>query len=81
MQHLPLEVRLVHGVVVDDPEPADSSRGEVQRRRGSEPTGADQEHARLEKPFLPGLADLRDQQVAAVAASLLVIQARRHLDG
>ena len=80
MQHLPLEVRLVHDVVVDDSQPPDPGRRQVQGRRRAEPARADQEHARREQPLLAGLADLRDQQVPAVAAALLVVEPGRSLD-
>ena len=73
---LALEVRRVDGVVVDDPERADAGGGEVERRRRAEPAGADQEDARVEQLQLALLADLRDQQVAAVAAALLVGRGR-----
>ena len=66
MQHPPLEVRLVDHVVVHDPEPSDAGRREVERRGGAQPTGADQQHARLEQLQLAHLADLGDQDVAAM---------------
>ena len=69
MHDLALEVRLVDDVVVDDPERADAGGGEVERRGRAEAAGADQQDARVEQPQLALLADLRDQQVAAVAAS------------
>ncbi len=81
MEHLSLEVRLVDDVVVHDPEPSDARGRQVESRRGAEPAGADEEDARLQHPLLPRLADLRDQQVPAVAAPLIVVQPGRHLDG
>ena len=78
---LALEVRLVHDVVVDDPERPDAGRREVERRRGAEPAGADEEHARVQQLLLAGLADLGDQEVAAVAAALLGVEGLRDLDG
>ncbi len=71
MHDLALEVRLVDDVGVDDPERADSGRGEVERRRRAEAAGADEQDARVEEALLPVLADLRDEQVAAVAGALL----------
>ena len=67
---LALKVRLVDRVVVDDPERADAGGCEVERGRRAEPARADQEDARLEKLELPLLADLGDQEMAAVAAAL-----------
>src|SRR5205823_11511005 len=46
-------------------------RGEVQRRRRAEAAGADQQDPRLQQLQLTFLADLRDQQVTAVARALL----------
>ena len=46
---LPLQVRLVDDVRVDDPERADAGRREVERRRRAEPARADQQHARVEQ--------------------------------
>src|SRR5205823_14249314 len=66
---LALEVRLVDDVRVDDPEPADARGREVERRRRPEPAGADQQDLRFEQLELPLLADLRDEQVPAVAGA------------
>ena len=71
MDDLALEVRLVDDVRVDDPERADARGGEVERGGGAEPARADEEDARVEQALLPVLADLGDQQVAAVARALL----------
>ena len=43
VRDLPLQVRLVDDVGVDDPERADAGRGEVERRGRAEAAGADQE--------------------------------------
>ena len=67
---LALEVGLVHDVVVHDAERAHSRGGQVERRGRAEPAGADQEDPRAEEPQLSFLADLGDQEVAAVAAAL-----------
>ena len=71
MDDLALEVRLVDDVGVDDAERADARRGEVERRRRPEPARADEQDARVEQPLLALLADLRDEQVPAVARALL----------
>ena len=68
---LALEVRLVDDVGVDDPERADTGRGEVERRGRAEPAGADEQDARVEQALLALLADLGDEQVPAVARALL----------
>ena len=71
MQDLPLEVRLVDDVGVDDSEGADAGCGEVERGRGAEAAGADQQDPRLEQLQLALFADLRNQKVAAVTRTLL----------
>ena len=68
---LALEVRRVDGVRVDDAERADACRCEVQSGRRAEPAGAEKQNARVEQLELSRLADLRDQDVAAVAGALL----------
>ncbi len=68
---LALEVRLVDDVGVDDPERADAGGGEVERGGRAEAAGADQQDARVEQLQLALLADLGDQQVAAVARRAL----------
>ena len=71
MDDLTLQVRVVDDVGVDDAERADTGRREIERRRGAEPAGADQEHARVEQLLLALLADLGNQDVARVAGALL----------
>jgi len=71
MQDLPLQVGLVDDVGVDDPERSDARGGEVERGGRAEAAGTDQEDPGLEQLQLPFFADLRDQQMAAVAGALL----------
>ncbi len=71
MDDLALEVGLVDDVRVDDPERADARGREVERGGRAETARADEEDARVEDALLAVLADLRDQQVAAVARALL----------
>jgi hypothetical protein len=78
---LPLEVRLVDGVVVDDAERADAGSGEVERRGGAEAAGADQEDARLEEPQLAFLADFGDEEMPAVAPPLGLVERLGDLEG
>ena len=79
VRDLPLQVRLVDDVGVDDPDRADAGRSEVERRRRAEAAGADQEDPRVEQLQLALLADLGDQQVARVAGALLRRErARQH---
>src|SRR5437667_12560385 len=69
-----LEVRLVDDVRVDDPEPADARGSEVERCGRAEPAGADEQDLRLEQLELALLADLRDQEVPAVAGAPLRVE-------
>src|SRR5262249_57757715 len=71
MDDLPLEVRRVDRVVVDDPERADAGSTEVERCRRAETAGSDQEDSRFEQLQLPLLAHLRDEQATALALALL----------
>src|SRR5207249_2075346 len=48
-----------------------AGRGKVERGRGAEPAGADQEHLRVEQLRLPDLTDLGQQEMPAVADLLL----------
>src|SRR5204862_4567397 len=57
----------------------DARRGQVERGGRAEPAGADQEDPRLEQLELALVADLGDQQVAAVAAALLRRERLREL--
>ena len=81
MHDLPLQVRLVDDVRVDDADSPDARRGEVERRRRAEPAGADQQDLRVEQLQLPLLAHLRDQKVAAVARAALGVEPRAQLHG
>ena len=77
VEHLPLQVAEVDGVEVDEAERADAGRREVERRRRSESAGADAEHLRrLELPLTLD-ADLRHDQVPAVAPHLVVRERRQ----
>src|SRR5436305_1110419 len=71
VRDLPLQVRLVDDVGVDDPERSDPGGGEIERRRGAETARPDQEDARVEQLQLALLADLRNQEMAGVARALL----------
>ena len=80
VDHLALQVRQVDLVVVDDAERADAGRGEVQGRGRAEPSGAQQQHLRVEQLLLALDADLRDQQVPGVAVALFGAHRPGHLD-
>ena len=80
MDDLPLQVRFVDDVGVDDAERPDAGGGEVERCGRAEAAGADQEHPAAEQPFLADLADLRDQEVPRVAAPLIGGEGAGRLD-
>ncbi len=80
VDHLALQVREIDDVVVDDPERADAGRGEIQRRRRAEATGAEQQHLGVEQLLLALEADLGEQDVARVAVALLGAHEARDLD-
>ena len=71
VQDLALEVREVDDVEVDDADRADAGEGEVERRGAAEAAGADDEHLRLHQLALADRADLRHDDVPAVAVHLL----------
>ena len=77
---LALEVGQLHVVVVDDRQGPDPRGGEVEQRRGAERPGAYAQHRGRAQAALAELADLRDAQVARVAAQLLRTQLRAGLD-
>src|SRR5712671_6619403 len=71
MEYLPLEVRQIDDVEVDDPDRADAGGRQIESRRAAETAGADEQRLRAEKTRLARRTDLRDEQVAAVALLLL----------
>lgn len=73
MQDLPLQVREVDRVGVDERERADSGRREIHRGRRAEAARADDDRMRIEKALLRLDADLVDEDVAGVAKELIVV--------
>ena len=69
--HLPLQIRQRHRVVVDHPEPADAGGGEVEQHRGAQAAGADDQHARSLQLCLAGTTDLAQHDVARIALQFL----------
>ena len=70
MKDLPLEVRSIDHVIIDQPDPPDAGGGEIKRGRRAETAGADQEDRALPEPQLSRLAHARDAQMASVAFAL-----------
>ena len=77
VQQLPLQVAEVDDVEVDDADGADAGGGEIHRRRRAETAGADAQHLRGLQLALPVDADLRHDQVPAVALDLVAGQLRQ----
>ena len=65
---LTLQVRDLDGVEVGEGQAPDAGRGEVHRDRRTEPAEPDDQGVRLVEAALPGRADLRQREVARVAA-------------
>ncbi len=72
--HLPLQVRQRHFVVVDHPERADARGGEVQKHRRAEPAGADHQNARGLELGLARAADLAQHDVARITFQFFCFQ-------
>src|SRR6185295_7223773 len=71
------QVGLVDLVEVHQADGAHAGGGEVQRQRRAQPAGAHAEHLGRLEALLPLDADLRHDEVAAVAPDLLVVELRR----
>ena len=74
VQDLPLQVRRVHDVEVDEAKRADARRREVERERRAETAGPHAQHARGLQLLLPVEADLRHDEMAGVALELLAAE-------
>ncbi|GBC91313.1 hypothetical protein HRbin14_02079 [bacterium HR14] len=72
MNHLPLEVGVVHHIEVHQPNRAHARGGEVEREGRPQPARANQQHARRLEPPLPLHRDFGHNQVATVAQHLLL---------
>ena len=69
---LPLKIREIHDIEIDESEPPDASCGEIKSQRSAESAGADQQHLRVLELELTLHADFGHDQVAAVAKNLFV---------
>ena len=77
-QHLPLQVRCVDAIVIDDPQRTDTRRREIQRCRRSETARTDDQHARGLQLFLPRESDLLQAQVPLIALAFGGRKRRQH---
>ncbi len=80
VDHLPLQVRQIDLVVVDDPQRADASGSQIQRRGRPQASGPQQQHLGVEQLLLALDSDLRQQQMSRVAFTLLGAQRTGNLD-
>ena len=78
VQGLAVQVGELDVVVVDDPEPPDAGARQVDRHRGAERAGADDQDARVRQPRLRAAAPLGEHELARVALELLAAQRRAH---
>ena len=74
IEDLALQVGEVDLVGVGDRQAPKAGGGEVQRRGAAEAARADDQDARASQPLLPLDTDLGEQDMAAVAEELLVVQ-------
>ena len=74
VDHLPLQVRQRHRVVIDHAERADAGGGQIEQHRRAKAAGADHQHARGLELGLPRAADLAQNDVARVAFELFCIE-------
>ena len=72
VDHLPLQVGKVDDVEIDDPDPSDARRGQVQSQRRAQPAGAHQQHLGGFQLLLPFHPDFGNDQVAAVAQDFVL---------
>jgi hypothetical protein len=77
---LPLEVAEIDNVEVDDPDPPDAGGGEVHRGRRTKAARPDTQHAPGLQAALPLDADLRHDQVPAVALDFVVRKLRKRFN-
>src|SRR5512140_1821350 len=68
---LPLQVREVDAIAVADRDATHAARGEVHERRGAEAARADHQRTSAEEALLRLLAELVQQEMAAVAKALV----------
>ena len=76
VQDLPLQVRRVHDIVVDEHQASHSRRSEVERRRAAETPGPDQDDRGVQQPGLPFDTELRQTEMSPVTIELIRTQTR-----
>ena len=71
---LALQIGLLDSIELDDAQGADTGRSQIQQRRGTQSAGADHQHPGILEPQLRLGAEVRDDQVPAVAGDLIAGQ-------
>ncbi len=74
MDHLALQVRERHRVVVDDTERADAGRRKIEQDRRAEPAGADHQDPRALERRLAGATDLAQHEMPRIALDLVAFE-------
>jgi len=77
VQDLAMKIRQIDDIEIYQTDGADSRGGEIKRHRRAKPTGAHKQHSGAFERALPALANLRQEQVAAVPHQLFVSQIDR----
>ena len=72
MEDLPLEVRIIDRVEVDDAHSADPCGGQIHGDRRTQTARPDAQHGGVADLALTGQADFRKDQMAGVSANLLI---------
>ena len=72
VEDLSLQVGQIDGVVIDQRDPADAGRGEIERSRRAEAAGTDDQRVAVEDALLAFDAECVKEDVPAVAEQLLV---------
>ena len=71
VDHLPLQIREAHRIVVHDADGADPGRGEILDQRRAEAPGADHEDASAFKLLLAGAAHILENEVAGITVDFV----------
>src|SRR4030095_14735289 len=77
VKNLPLKIRKIDIVEIDNPDRSDAGGCEVKRGRGSESSGADAQHARSFESILPLGCDLGHNEMTRVALQFFNVQLHR----
>src|SRR5205807_10444768 len=78
MQYLPLQVRQLDLVRVDDAESADTGSREVESRRRAQAARTDDEHFGLTEPYLRFATEIRHHDLAAITLDLVGCESNAH---